>query len=440
MNEGHAAFMQFERLRELRSMGLTFEQAIDRLRASTVFTTHTPVPAGNEVFDPELVRRYLGDFVHRMNVNFDDLERFGSSESWGFGMTPFALRTASYANGVSKLHGEVSREMWGRVIDESNGQAAQIGHITNGVHARTFLSHELTELLRRSGVRFGAHPDEQGWDKVREVADADLWEVRRNRKERLLETGVRRFLRQPGARPENWRFSPDVLTIGFARRFATYKRAGLLFSDPERLARIIGNPDRPVQILLAGKAHPADTGGKDLIQQVVHYSRDERSQGRIAFLEDYEIVLARRLVQGVDVWLNTPRRPMEASGTSGMKAAQNGGLNVSILDGWWAEGYSEDTGFAIGGEWVDSNDAIQDQADADALFDVLENQVIPCYYERGEDGLPHRWIHMMKESIATLGPQFDASRMVAEYTDTYYLPAHRGGVQKALAGVHSSQD
>ena len=432
MNEGHAAFMQFERLRELRSMGLSFGDAMQRLRASTVFTTHTPVPAGNEVFDPELVRQYLGGFVDRMGVSFDELEAFGHSESWGFGMTPFALRTAGYANGVSKLHGEVSREMWGQVIDSSDGTAAQIGYVTNGVHARTFISQELSELIGRAGVRAGAHPDEQGWDKVREIDDAELWAVRRSRKERLLETGVRRYLRQPGAKAGNWRFDPDVLTIGFARRFATYKRAGLLFSDPERLARIIGNPDRPVQILLAGKAHPADTGGKDLISQVVAYSRDERSQGRIAFLEDYEIVLARRLVQGVDVWLNTPRRPMEASGTSGMKASQNGGLNVSILDGWWAEGYNEDTGFKIGGEWVDSNDAVQDQADAEALFRVLEDEVIPTYYDRDADGLPRRWIAMMKEAIAQHGRQFDASRMVEEYASTYYLPAHRGAVARGV--------
>ncbi|MCW2924196.1 MAG: alpha-glucan phosphorylase [Thermoleophilia bacterium] len=443
MNEGHAAFMQFERLRELRSSGVSFEDAVQRMRSSTVFTTHTPVPAGNEVFDPELVRRYLGDFSERAGIPFDEMEKFGSSESWGFGMTPFALRTSAQANGVSRLHGEVSREMWGRVIDANQGSpAAPIGHVTNGTHARTFLSHELSELLGRAGAKLGASLDEQGWEKVRDIDDRELWDVRRNRKERLLETGVRRFLAQPGARPEDWRFRPDVLTIGFARRFATYKRAGLLFSDPERLARLVGDEDRPVQILLAGKAHPADTGGKDLIQQVVGYSRDSRAHGRIAFLEDYEIVLARRLVQGVDVWLNTPRRPMEASGTSGMKAAQNGGLNVSILDGWWAEGYTPEVGFAIGGEWVDSNDAVQDQADADALFEVLEQQVIPTYYDRDADGLPRRWIHMMKESIATLGPQFDASRMVAEYASSYYLPAHRGVGRPELAasGTVTSDD
>lgn len=439
MNEGHAAFMQFERLREYRARGRSFEDAMQRMRASTVFTTHTPVPAGNEVFDPALVRQYLGEFTERFGVSFDELERLGSSDSWGFGMTPFALRTSARANGVSRLHGEVSREMWGRVINDEDGNpaAAPIGHVTNGVHARTFLSHELSELLTAHGARLGDRLDEQNWEAVHGIDDAELWNMRRNRKERLLETGVRRFLAQPGAKPRDWRFDPDVLTIGFARRFATYKRAGLLFSDPERLARLVGSEDRPIQILLAGKAHPADIGGKDLISQVVAYSRDERSHGRIAFLEDYEIVLARRLVQGVDVWLNTPRRPMEASGTSGMKAAQNGGLNVSILDGWWAEGCAADTGFAIGGEWVDSNDAVQDQADADALFDVLENQVIPAYYDRDGDGLPRRWIHMMKASIATLGPQFDASRMVAEYASDYYLPAHRDSA--AVRGVDSSE-
>jgi len=245
----------------------------------------------------------------------------------------------------------------------------------------------------------------------------------------MLDLARRRYQGQPGVDAASWKLEPGVLTIGFARRFATYKRAGLLFSDPDRLARLLGNPDRPVQILLAGKAHPADQGGKDLISTIVHYSRDERSLGRVAFLEDYEMVLARRLVQGVDVWFNTPRLPMEASGTSGMKCSMNGGLNCSILDGWWAEGYSPEVGFKVGGDWSDANDAKQDQLDADDLFRVLEDEVVPTYYARDEAGLPTAWIKMMKDSIATLSPWFDSGRMVAEYADRYYVPAHRGSTQ-----------
>jgi starch phosphorylase len=415
MNEGHSAFIALERMRTLVEGGLPFGEALERVRASTVFTTHTPVPAGNEVFDPELVRHYLADAVAASGLSWDEFAGLALVPAYGsgFGMTPFALRTSASANAVSELHGAVSRRMWAALWPERPAEQAPIGHVTNGVHARTWLAPSLEELLRAHGVRPGAAPDEQAWERASEVPDEALWEVHR--------AGKRALLHGRDA------LDPDALTIGFARRFATYKRAGLLFSDPDRLARLLGDPERPLQILLAGKAHPADDGGKALIQQLVRFSRDPRSHGRVLFLEDYEMTLARTLVQGVDVWLNTPRRPQEASGTSGMKAALNGVLNVSILDGWWAEGYAPETGWAIGGTYVDPHEAEQDAHDASDLYRLLEEEVVPTYYRRDEAGVPRDWVRMMKASIARLGPAFNAQRMVVEYVEAMYLPAHRAG-------------
>jgi len=410
LNEGHSAFLQVERLRELvEEAGLEPGAALERLRGSTVFTTHTPVPAGNEVFDPELVRRNLGHLVERCRLPWDEFAELGKLEpdDTVFGLTPFALRTSAWANGVSELHGAVSREMWHALWPDRPAEQVPITSITNGVHARTWISDELEDLLGH------ARPD---FARALELPDEVLWSAHRAAKARMLEF----IARTRGAEG----LDPDVLTIGFARRFATYKRAGLLFSQPERLTRLIRDTDRPVQILLAGKAHPADEAGKDVIQHVVEFARDLADGGRVVFLADYEMTLARRLVQGVDVWLNTPLRPMEASGTSGMKAALNGALNCSILDGWWAEGYSPAVGFAIGDGEVLAVDEEQDAADAEALYRVLEQQVVPAYYERGENGLPARWIEMMRRSIAELGPQFGTNRMVAEYAERLYLPAH----------------
>lgn len=395
MNEGHSGFLALERMRTLVEGGLPFEEALERVRASTVFTTHTPVPAGNEVFDPELVRYYLADAVAASGLSWEQFAGLALVPAYGsgFGMTPFALRTSAYANGVSELHGAVSRRMWAALWPERPAERAPIGHVTNGVHVRTWRAPELEE---RDGE---------------EVPDEALWEAHRAGKRRLLEP-------LPG-------FDPEALTIGFARRFATYKRAGLLFSDPDRLARLLGNDERPLQIVLAGKAHPADDGGKKLIQHLVGFSSDPRAHGRVVFLEDYEMTLARTLVQGVDVWLNTPRRPQEASGTSGMKAALNGVLNLSILDGWWAEGFAPGVGWAIGSEYVDSHEAEQDAYDASQLYRLLEEEVVPLYYRRGEDRVPSDWVRMMKASIARLTPAFDAKRMVVEYVEAMYLPAHR---------------
>jgi len=289
-----------------------------------------------------------------------------------------------------------------------------ITSVTNGVHQRTWISGELEGLLGDTDPQF---------ERARELAAKDLWAAHRSAKKRLLEYVVTtRHARK---------LDPDVLTIGFARRFATYKRASLLFSRPDRLAKLLADPERPIQVLMAGKAHPADEGGKDVIQLVVDFAREPAAAGRVVFLEDYEMTLARRLVQGVDVWLNTPRRPLEASGTSGMKAALNGVLNCSILDGWWAEAYSPACGFAIGDSEGPTSDAAQDEADAEALYAVLEDQVLPAYYERDEAGLPQRWIELMRESIAELGPRFGTARMVAEYVERLYLPAHEGASRVA---------
>jgi starch phosphorylase len=417
LNEGHSAFLQLERMRELvEEQGLSADDALEQLRASTVFTTHTPVPAGNEVFDPELVRKALGGLVERCGLTWEDFLALGKVEPGekGFGLTPFALRTSHYANAVSELHGAVSREMWHGLWPERRVDQIPITSVTNGVHQRTWISPELEVLLGDTDPQF---------ERARDLPAEELWVARRRSKERLLEFVVT----TRGARE----LDPDVLTVGFARRFASYKRASLLFSRPEKLARLLADSERPIQVLVAGKAHPADEDGKDLIQLVVDFAREPTAEGRVVFLEDYEMTLARRLVQGVDVWLNTPRRPFEASGTSGMKAALNGVLNCSILDGWWAEAYSPAVGFAIGGPDAESSEAAQDEADAEALYGVLEEQVLPAYYERDEAGLPERWIALMRESIAELGPRFGTARMAAEYVERLYLPAHKGASRPA---------
>ena len=410
LNEGHSAFLQLERLRVLvEEDGMDTTRALERLRTSTVFTTHTPVPAGNEIFDPQLVERNVGDLVERCGLSWPEFAELGKVEPGDtvFGLTPFALRTSGYANGVAQLHGAVSREMWRAVWPERAIDEVPITSITNGVHSRTWISDELEELLGYTAPNF---------ERARELSDSVIWSAHRAAKQRMLEF----ISRTRGAGG----LDPDVLTIGFARRFATYKRAGLLFSQPERLARLLSGHDRPLQILVAGKAHPADEEGKDVIQQVVDFARDTAANGRVVFLADYEMMLARRLVQGVDVWLNTPLRPMEASGTSGMKAALNGVLNLSILDGWWAEAYTPEVGFAIGNDHVAPTEAEQDLADAESLFAVLEQQVIPMYYERDAYELPQRWIALMRNSIAELGTQYSTNRMVAEYVERLYLPAH----------------
>ncbi|MHB1242540.1 MAG: alpha-glucan family phosphorylase [Gaiellaceae bacterium] len=394
LNEGHSAFLQIERLRALAEGGMETSDALEHVRASSVFTTHTPVPAGNEVFDEELVARYVGELAAQAGLDREallELGRFG--EEPGFGLTPLALRLSAAANGVSDLHGEVARRMWGEL-----GERTPIGHVTNGVHTGTWLDPALADLLRTAGVRPEAPAHEAGWEAARELDPDELWSVHAAAKARLAERA---------------HADPDLLTVGFARRFATYKRAGLVFAELERLLAL------PLQIVVAGKAHPADVPGKDVMQGIVELARDPRTEGRIVFLENYDIALARLLVRGCDVWLNTPTRPLEASGTSGMKAAANGVLNLSVLDGWWAEGYSPEVGWAI--------DGVSDEADREQLYRLLEEQVVPTWTHDRD-----RWTSMMKESIATLAPRFSMNRAVIEYVERYYLPAHLHARRSAI--------
>jgi starch phosphorylase len=387
MNEGHSAFLAIERVRALVEQGEPTATAVERVRRSSVFTTHTPVPAGNEIFGDELVLRYVGDLAARAGLAADELLALGrGGDGDGFGLTPLALRFSSFANGVSELHGAVARDMWAPLFA---GREPAIGHITNGVHLGTWLDPQLASLLRTAGVRPEAPPDEANWDAARELDPEDLWRVHASLKGRVAErTGL----------------DAGRLTIGFARRFATYKRAALVFSDLERLLAL------PVQLVVAGKAHPQDTAGKDMMQGIVELSRDPRVDGRVVFLENYDIALARAIIPGCDVWLNTPRRPLEASGTSGMKAAVNGVLNLSVLDGWWAEAYAPGLGWAI--------DGTSDEADAEQLYRLLEEQVVPTYAD------PGAWVAMMKSSIAQLAPRFSMHRVLIEYAERYYLPAH----------------
>jgi starch phosphorylase len=383
VNEGHSAFLTIERARVLVENGATTEDALERVRRTTVFTTHTPVPAGNEIFGDDLVIRYAGDLAARAGLSHEQLLALGRANGTeGFGLTPLALRMSSHANGVSQLHGEVAREMWEELH-------LPIDAITNGVHLGTWQAPELAELLRGVGVRPEAPPDWANWPAARELDPEALWQVH----DRLK----RRVTQQAG-------LDPSLLTIGFARRFATYKRAGLVYSDLERLLAL------PVQFVVAGKAHPQDTPGKDVMQEIVQLSRGAAA-GRIVFLENYDIDLARMIIPGCDIWLNTPRRPYEASGTSGMKAAVNGVLNFSVLDGWWAEAYDSAYGWAI--------DGASDEADLEQLYSLLEREVVPRFEARDA------WLDMMKASIAELSPRFSMQRTVIEYTERYYVPATR---------------
>ena len=392
-NEGHAAFMLVERVRELVLTGVEFEEAVRRVRASSVFTTHTPVPAGHDAFQIDQVAECTGRIWNEMKVSREQVLEFGRHpvENHGqFHMTVTAIRLSSHVNGVAKRHGEVSRDIWRTLWPDRPADRVPIGHVTNGVHLGTWLDPGLTELLRAAGVTPEAPPDDANWDAARHVDSEALWQVHLAAKAHLAErAGIDR----------------ELLTIGFARRFATYKRAGLIFSDLERLLAL------PVQVVVAGKAHPADDPGKDVMQGIVELARDQRLAGRVVFLENYDMGLARTLVRGCDVWLNTPRRPLEASGTSGMKAAANGVLNLSVLDGWWAEAYAPALGWAIEG--------VSDDADREQLYRLLEDEVVPAFTDRRD-----QWVEMMKESIARLAPHFSMHRAVIEYAERYYLPAH----------------
>ena len=427
LNEGHAVFLTLERIRALvEERGLDFEDALEAVRRSTVFTTHTPVPAGNERFDVGLVLRYLGGLAEACGIREDVLLGLGSAPGEDeFGLTPLALRTSAYANGVSSVHGGVSRRMWHGLWPDLDEDDVPIGHVTNGVHAPTWVGPDLEELLERAGVALPGGPDEQHWESARDVDPEELWNLHVRAKERLLAVVARRGT---GGRLGGEALTADALTIGFARRFATYKRAALLFSDVAAFSRLLTSSERPVQFVFAGKAHPADTEGKEVLAEVVRFAGGRDARGRVAFVPDYDIELASVLVQGVDVWLNNPRPPYEASGTSGMKAALNGVLNLSVLDGWWPEAYSPEIGWALSAELAERGDA----AEADELLRLLGEEVAPTYYARDASGLSARWLEMMLASIATVGQGFNGARMVAEYVERFYLPAHEAGLPLGL--------
>jgi len=438
MNEGHSAFLSVERIREFKAAGMTLEQAMDKVKTGDIFTTHTPVPAGNDMFPLWLIDKYFSQIWEELGMTRDQFIDLGrQAQPWGetFVMPVLAIRLSERANAVSELHSHVSRGMWNFIWPDRKEDAVPIGYVTNGVHTRTWLARQMGLLFDQYlGSDWTDHIDDcEFWENITNIPDAELWRVQRHLKNKLVNFANERTR-------QNWQNSlitpsqaiaggvflePYSLTIGFARRFATYKRANLIFRDFDRLMRIITNPYRPVQIVFAGKAHPADEPGKMLIQQVYRAVKDSRSGGRLIFLEDYDMNIARYLVQGVDVWLNNPRRPNEASGTSGMKAALNGALNFSVLDGWWREGYNGKNGWSIGTEkdYTDQNQ--QDNDDAQSIYETLEKEIVPLYYERNIDKIPVGWLKMVKESLRTLIPEFSLRRMLKEYTNDYYLPAIR---------------
>ena len=442
INEGHAAFLNLERCRELVASGLSFNQAREAVAANSLFTTHTPVPAGNDTFSYDLVDKYFGSYWGKLGLTRDQfMEVAREDHGWGssYGMTVLALHLTGQHNGVSALHGTVSRKMWQFLWPGVDAEEVPIDYVTNGVHTPSWIAPELDALFKRYlGEDWQEHVDEAGfWNRINDIPDEELWKAHVQRKEALIDFS-RRHLKQQHLRlgegavqiaEFEHMLDTDALVIGFARRFATYKRATLIFRDPDRLHRILHNEEKPVQIIFAGKAHPADEPGKGLIEQVYRLSRSDAFRGKVIFLENYDIDMARYLVSGTDVWLNNPTRPHEASGTSGQKAALNGQPNCSILDGWWAEGYDGENGWAIGEEREYHDADVQAEADSLSLYQLLEEEIVPTYYDRGPDGIPHRWIATMKEAIRTCAPQFSMKRMIKEYTTRFYVPEILLGMQ-----------
>jgi glycogen phosphorylase len=448
-NEGHAGFLGFERIRRLvTGQGLSFREALEAVRSSTVFTTHTPVPAGIDLYGEELMDRYFSSFAKECDVSMPELMAIGqtkrsqeSSDGY-FSMAVMGLRIAGRSNAVSKLHGEVSRQMFSELWPDLPADEVPIGSVTNGVHAASWVGPEIGEVLDRHLAPGWSEGGPGRWERLRSIPDGELWRARERARERFVYFLRDRLRSQLQARNVSlteaaWTedvFDPSILTIGFARRFAQYKRGTLLLSDPERLRRLLLSGERPVQIIVAGKAHPLDDGGKEMIQRLVHFASEPELRERFAFLEDYDMDLARALVQGVDVWLNNPRRPLEACGTSGMKAALNGGINCSILDGWWDECYDGNNGWAIGSRDVHEDPEYQDRVDASALYDLLEREIVPRFYDRSEGPIPRRWVERMKSSISALGEFVQARRMVRDYTDNSYEPGARHGEGMAADG------
>jgi starch phosphorylase len=464
MNEGHSAFLGLERVvRLMETRKLSFREARVLASASLMFTTHTPVAAGHDYFPAELIERYFKTYIQRLGISSSEFLGLGrqnqANDKEDFCMTVLALRLACFSNGVSKLHGEVSRRMWNNLWQGVPEAEVPIRHVTNGVHFRSWVSFEMNQLYDRYlGPKWREEPaDTALWGRAQSIPAAELWRTHERRRERLVAHTRQRLRAQLLSRgaaraaidEADEVLSPDALTIGFARRFASYKRANLLIRNPERLARILNNSERPVQIIYAGKAHPHDDTGKHLIQAIIELARRPEFRRKIVFLENYDVATARYMVQGCDVWLNTPVRPFEASGTSGMKAQANGVLNLSTLDGWWDEAWelgirnSAEIGWAIGRGETYSDSSRQDDVESEALYGLLEGEIVPAFYERRADGLPRNWISRMKASIAVLCPEFNMHRMIKQYTNEYYLVAHNryrelsaegGSKAKALTG------
>jgi starch phosphorylase len=439
LNEGHSAFLTLELSRELvQNQQRSFREAAETVKQRCVFTTHTPVAAGNDEFEATLIEKCFGsDYEKELGLSheeFIDLGRVDPNQQENFGLTPLAIRMSRSTNGVSKKHAEVSRNLWKKLFPERKVEEVPITYVTNGVHTPTWVAPLLRAVFEKHlGADWlaTAHDRAKWTEAIRHIPDEQLWSAHCLLKQRLVAFVRERSFKARLDRNESIEytesaqrlFDPKALTIGFARRVAAYKRWGLIMRDPERLLRMINDADRPVQLVFAGKAHPQDQGAKQILQQVALWKYDATVRDRAVFLQDYDQEIARQLVQSVDVWLNVPRRPLEASGTSGEKVAMNGGLNLSVLDGWWMEGYDGTNGFAVGGglEVGENGDTTAvDAADAESLYQVLEEVLIPLYYERDNDGLPRKWIAMMKRSIETLMPQFNSDRMVKEYADRIY--------------------
>lgn len=451
MNEGHSAFLGLERIRQLmQENGLSFERAKEIIAASTVFTVHTPVPAGLERFGFDLIDEHFTDYMRELGLNRDqfiDLGRENMGDYELFSMSVMALKFSYGANGVAALHGRVSREMWQWMFPGVPVQEVPITSITNGIHVQTWTSREMGTLFDRYlDPAWRTNPArEETWDAIESIPDAELWRTHERRRERfvafcrehLKQQLINRGAPQSEIDIADEVLNPDALTIGFARRFATYKRATLIFSDLDRLNAIVNDPDRPVQFVFAGKAHPHDNGGKELIRRIVEIARMPEFRHSIVFLENYDMNVARYMLQGSDVWLNNPRRPKEASGTSGMKVIYNGGLNLSILDGWWAEGYAPEHGWAIGNgeEYPADQHTEQDRIEGQAIYNILENDIVPTFYNHGRDGLPREWIKMTKHGMREMAAFFSTGRMVQEYADVFYMPNYARTLEMRASGM-----
>jgi starch phosphorylase len=438
MNEGHSAFLGLERIRALmEEHGLDFNTAREAVTAGNCFTTHTPVPAGNDVFPPHMVEHYFSGYLHQLKIDKQEFLGLGRQNPRDpgepFCMTVLAIRLANKSNGVSKLHGSVSRKMWKSIWPELPEAEVPIMSITNGIHTRSWLAPEMAQLYDRYlGIQWEERPtDHSIWKRVELIPNAELWRTHERRRERLVAFARGRLKAQlirRGAPPAEVAradevLDPEALTIGFARRFATYKRGNLIFRNLDRLTAIVNDKDAPVQIIFAGKAHPRDHGGKELIAEILHIARRPELRRRVVFLEDYDMNVARYLDQGIDVWLNNPRRPLEASGTSGMKVCPNGGINLSILDGWWVEGYAGDNGWAIGAGEEYTDLTYQDDIESRAIYDLLEQEIVPLFYTRSSDGIPRGWLKVMKRAMSTVCPVFNTNRMVQEYVEKCYWPS-----------------